>query len=439
MIQIISFFICSIIFIIYLEIKKKKYKKLANSPIFSIIEREYNRWYSKENRGSQINKKTTSVFEIDQAVNLLKKKLVQEGINRNQIQTYIEFLDKRSMGKNGLFDIFVGILTFIGTNTFLRGLITDPIKFTTLSKNFINDNLNEKTIFWIFNITILVIYSFTLIFVFYRIIYIDDLHKESQKLFVLKRIDEIWEFIEYTEKINKEKAIKEFLKDGDKVIFTHLETNESKILDKVIGNTMNEYSLFFIYLCSYLLRKLKLQALLEWLLGIIFLILICFLSFAFSVGSIHTYVYFRFLLFSCSFVFVFIYYIFYSSFIDKYQNHSDNKKEIYCFEHINEKNNVKLLIEKRLGLKRRAGLSLIILISINLFFAYYIKKYIIHSYSLCTFYKEVDITLLLLILVSVVVIFYSQRVVENTMNNNKNVTLRVGDILCKFQKSIKRR
>lgn len=369
----------------------------------------------------------------------MKKKLVQEGINRNQIQTYIEFLDKRSMGKNGLFDIFVGILTFIGTNTFLRGLITDPIKFTTLSKNFINDNLNEKTIFWIFNITILVIYSFTLIFVFYRIIYIDDLHKESQKLFVLKRIDEIWEFIEYTEKINKEKAIKEFLKDGDKVIFTHLETNESKILDKVIGNTMNEYSLFFIYLCSYLLRKLKLQALLEWLLGIIFLILICFLSFAFSVGSIHTYVYFRFLLFSCSFVFVFIYYIFYSSFIDKYQNHSDNKKEIYCFEHINEKNNVKLLIEKRLGLKRRAGLSLIILISINLFFAYYIKKYIIHSYSLCTFYKEVDITLLLLILVSVVVIFYSQRVVENTMNNNKNVTLRVGDILCKFQKSIKRR
>ena len=58
MIQIISFFICSIIFIIYLEFKKSKHKKIANSQIFNIIDREYNRWYSKENRGSQINKKT---------------------------------------------------------------------------------------------------------------------------------------------------------------------------------------------------------------------------------------------------------------------------------------------------------------------------------------------------------------------------------------------
>ena len=132
MIQIISFFICSIIFLIYLEIKKKKYKKLANSPIFSIIEREYNRWYSKENRGSQINKKTTSVFEIDQAINLLKKKLVQKGITRNQIQNYIEFLDKNSMGRNRLLDIFVGTLTFIGTNSLLRELITNQINLNAL-------------------------------------------------------------------------------------------------------------------------------------------------------------------------------------------------------------------------------------------------------------------------------------------------------------------
>ena len=72
---------------------------------------------------------------------------------------------------------------------------------------------------------------------------------------------------------------------------------------------MNEYSSFFMYLCSYLLRILKFQAILEWLLGIIFLILICLLSFALSVVSAPTNVYFRFLLFSCSFVFIFIYYI----------------------------------------------------------------------------------------------------------------------------------
>ena len=233
MIQIISFFICSIIFIIYLEIKKKRYKKLGNSSIFSIIEREYNRWYSKENRGSQINKKNTSMFEIDQAVNLLKKRLVQEGITRNQIQNYIEFLDKNSMKRNRLLDIFVGILTFIGTNSLLRELITNQINLNALFCNF-NNIINEETIFWIFIITILAIYFFTLIFVFYKIINIDDLHKESQKLFILKRIDEIWEFIEYREKISKEEAIKEFMEGKNKLIFTHLESNNSKILDKVI-------------------------------------------------------------------------------------------------------------------------------------------------------------------------------------------------------------
>lgn len=121
---------------------------------------------------------------------------------------------------------------------------------------------------------------------------------------------------------------------------------------------MNEYSSFFMYLCSYLLRILKFQAILEWLLGIIFLILICLLSFALSVVSAPTNVYFRFLLFSCSFVFIFIYYIFYSSFIDKYQKQSENKKEIYCFDYATEKRNVKLLIEQRSGLKMKVCASL---------------------------------------------------------------------------------
>lgn len=424
MIQIISFFICSIIFLIYLEIKKKKYKKLANSPIFSIIEREYNRWYSKENRGSQINKKTTSVFEIDQAINLLKKKLVQKGITRNQIQNYIEFLDKNSMGRNRLLDIFVGTLTFIGTNSLLRELITNQINLNALFYNF-NNIIKEESIFWISIITILAIYFLTLIFVFYRIIYIDDLHKESQKLFVLKRIDEIWEFIEYREKVRKEEAIKEFMEGKNKLIFTHLESNDSKILDKVIGKTLNEHSSFFMYLCSYLLRILKFQAILEWLLGIIFLIPICLLSFALSVVSAPTNVYFRFLLFSCSFVFTFIYYIFYSSFIDKYQKQCENKKEIYYFDYATKKKNVKLLIEQRTGLNMKVWASLIILILINLLIAYCLKIYIFKSSCICTFYKKVDIPLLLLILLSVLAVFYSQRVVEDTGNNNKNIKLRV--------------
>lgn len=425
MIQMISVFICSIIFIIYLEIKKKKYKKLANSPIFSIIEREYNRWYSKENRGSQINKKTTSVFEIDQAVNLLKKKLVQEGINRNQIQIYIEFLDKRSMGKTGLFDIFVGILTFIGTNTFLKEVITILTQFITLSDPFIANLKKDESIFEIFNLIIFSIYFLVVFFAFYRVIYFYDLHKESQKIFILKRIDEIWDFYEFSNEINKEEAIKEFMKRENKVIFTHLETNESKILDKVIGNTMNEYSLFFIYLCSSLFRRLKVKAILEWLVGIIFLSLICFLSFACSIGATHFNVYFQILLFFCSFVFVFTYYIFYSSFIDKYQNHSDNKKEIYCFDYATKKKNVKLLIEQRTGLNMKVWASLIILILINLLIAYCFKIYIFKSSCICTFYKEVDIPLLLLILLSILVVFYSQRVVEDTGNNNKYITLKV--------------
>lgn len=416
MIQIISFFICSIIFLIYLEIKKKKYKKLANSPIFSIIDREYNRWYSKENRGRQINKKTTSVFEIDQAINVLKKKLVQEGINRNQIQTYIEFLDKNSMERNALLDIFVGILTFIGTNSFLREMITNQIKFNTLFDNFIDDILKEETIFWIFNITILAIYFFTLIFVFFRIIYIDDLHKESQKLFILKRIDEIWEFIEYREKISKEEAIKEFVKGENRVIFTHLETDESKILDKVIGNTMNEYSLFFIYLCSSLFRRPKVKDILEWLLGIIFLNIICLFVFAFSVGSANTNVYYKYLLLFCVFVFIFIFYIFYSSFLDKYQNQSENKKEIYYSDYTNEKINVKLLIERRVGLNTKVWLSLIVLNLVNLIVAitiFYFKCFP----CLDVFCKEVDIPLLLLFVVSCLAFCYSQRIVENTENS----------------------
>ena len=40
-------------------------------------------------------------------------------------------------------------------------------------------------------------------------------------------------------------------------------------------------------------------------------------------------------------------------------------------------------------------------------------------------FKEVDIPLLLLILLSILAVFYSQRVVEDTGNNNKNIKLRV--------------
>lgn len=414
MIQIISFFICSIIFIIYLEIKKKKYKKLANSPIFSIIERDYNRWYSKENRGSQINKKTTSVFEIDQAVNLLKKKLVEKGITRNQIQIYIKFLDDRSMEKNSLFDILVGILTFIGTNTFLRELMAT--QFNTLFDDLLDNFLKEEIIFWIFNFIILFVYFLVLIFVFYKIIYIDDLHKESQKIFILNRIDEIWDFYEFSDKINKEEAIKEFMKGDSQVIFTHLETNESKILDKVIGNTMNEYSLFFIYLCSSLFRRPKVKDILEWLSGIIFLNIICLFIFAFSVGYANTNVYYKYLLLFCVFVFIFIFYIFYSSFLDKYQNQSENKKGIYYSGYTNEKINVKLLIERRVDLNTKVWLSLIVLNLVNLIVAITIIYFKCFP-CLDVFCKEIDIPLLLLFVVSCLAFCYSQRIVENTENS----------------------
>lgn len=426
MIQLISIIVCMLIFLSYLKFKQKATKKFANSILFLVIEREYNKWYSKDNNGSYINKKTVSVFEVDQAIFKLKRQFLNEGITREQLLAYIDFLSKNTSKKNNIIGILIGVLSYLGTKTFLKELLPDwssissVSAFATLISEHFTKYKNE--IYIIFYIILLLIYILLLLYFMYKMINIDNLHKSSQELFVLKRVNEIWNFTRVKQSVTKKQASDIAEHNNFKVVFTKLEPSKTRFdkeLENAIGNTVFDNYQFILHLIK--IDCINFEFIKEWLLGMIFPII-------FSLGSVFlgsksttsTDVISHIIILSCSLVFLVGFFLVYSTLIDKFQGETGlSKDEIKIMKNTDGKN-YKLSIELRKNIKKRSWLSIGVILLATL-----VLRIVLHSqikvrptfsFKDIAFFWPIDLVILLLVIISSFSIFMVGRKVKKLSN-----------------------
>ncbi|GGE35178.1 hypothetical protein [Streptococcus himalayensis] len=122
MIQVISTILAFCIVLRYFKLKQNATKKYGDSVTFQIIDREYNKWYKKRGNGVVINKNTASMFEVDKVIWILKKNLEGQGINKEQLINYLEFLENYSSKKYGLKEMALPVLSYLGIENLLKNI-----------------------------------------------------------------------------------------------------------------------------------------------------------------------------------------------------------------------------------------------------------------------------------------------------------------------------
>lgn len=279
MVQIVSLITFFIFIIIYVKLKQRANQKYAGSVVFGMIDREYNKWYAKKKNGVVLNKKTSSMFEIDKVIWNLKIAYEELGITRENIENYIE---KNQPQKSNWKDFIIPIVVALfGTNSLLPKFLSEFSKssiYSQLSKLFgelLKANYQYVGIILVILLMIFVIILF--IWVMYLVVNIDNLYKDSQRLFVLKRVKQIWYYKKNKETITFEdlhKLIKENKENTDDVVFVNLEFSRShfdKALVESFGNTVEDNFSFL----AQRFRWINIKAIIDWILGLLLPICIC--------------------------------------------------------------------------------------------------------------------------------------------------------------------
>lgn len=323
MFQIISVFLTLVLLYAYLVYKEKAKKKYSGSIVFEIIDREYSNWYKKEGNGTVINKKTASMFEVDKVVFKLKEKFENQGVTREQLKDYLNFLSNDDPKKVGFYGIIISVFGYFGIDK-LKSLFPQLNNITDISKLFkdIADTFNTYSnvvlivLYFIFFIGILAL----LIYTSYKLATIDNMYIDTQKIYVLKRVEKIWDF-EKDDSVFTTTEAKNIFKDRNNLIFTKLSNSRSKFdedFDRAIGDTFNTNKEFFKNLP--LIRIFKWQAIKEWFLGMLLPVIL--LSSIFTVcyymlnnDQLHFIFYLVFYILSLSVVYLFM--LIYLTLIDK--------------------------------------------------------------------------------------------------------------------------
>ena len=323
MFQIISVFLTLVLLYAYLVYKEKAKKKYSGSIVFEIIDREYSNWYKKEGNGTVINKKTASMFEVDKVVFKLKEKFENQGVTREQLKDYLNFLSNDDPKKVGFYGIIISVFGYFGIDK-LKSLFPQLNNITDISKLFkdIADTFNTYSnvvlivLYFIFFIGILAL----LLYISYKLATIDNMYIDTQKIYVLKRVEKIWDF-EKDDSVFTTTEAKNIFKDRNNLIFTKLSNSRSKFdedFDRAIGDTFNTNKEFFKNLP--LIRIFKWQAIKEWFLGMLLPVIL--LSSIFTLcyymlnnDQLHFLFYLAFYILSLSVVYLFM--LIYLTLIDK--------------------------------------------------------------------------------------------------------------------------
>ena len=282
MFQMISVLFTLILIFAYLKFKEKAKRKYAGSIVFQIIDREYSNWYKKDRYGTVINKKTASMFEVDKVVFCLKEKLEVQGISKEQLKDYLDFLSSNEPKKIGIYSIILAVFGYFGSTKFLKGLLPDLNNINDVSTVFNNIanafNKNKSIVlivlYLLLFISILVLLSYTS----YKIATMDTMYIDTQKIYVLKRAEKIWAF-EKDDSVLTISDARDKFKVRNNLIFPELKSSKSKIeedFDRAVGDTFNKNNEYFKTLP--VIDMIKWQGIKEWLLGmslpVIFVIII---------------------------------------------------------------------------------------------------------------------------------------------------------------------
>lgn len=412
MIQLTSLILTLLAVLVYFKLKRNANKKYGDSVTFQIIDREYNKWYRKRRNGFVINKNTISMFEVDKVIWKLRNNLVSQGINQEQLNDYISFLKSDSPKSYGLKGIIVSILSFFGIqnvienvlkNSFTEGKLFDSKSLENFSSNISSLYSKYAEIIQLVIISVLLITLIILcISVMYIIANMDSLYKDSQRNFVLNRINDIWNFKENDEVRTIEEAIKESESNKEQ-IFIDLPYSKSKIdedINNAIGNSC-EYNFQFVKKLK-LLSWINLPSFKEWILGELFPSLFNFLTLVVTFYTNHLLLEQRkniyYLMLVPTLILAYLYFVFYLSQIDKLEEHNQADKV-----KIEEAKNMTYNLETRKDMKIRTWFACIfqLLITVTLsIILYTVDKFSIEFSSCLIFFP-----IILLILITVFGLF----------------------------------
>lgn len=233
--SLITIFILIAAFSIYYTFAKNKFRKYGNSPVNKKIDLIYSKWYRTS--AYLLNRKSTTIYEIDKLLYSLKEELKDVGISENDIKSYIEMLKAyKENVQFGIKDVLIGILTFVTTNS----LVTDYVKnnqdsivkaINTYLSN--PENVNQAINALIIFIAIVVL--FAVIWVMIKVATLDTIHKKSQRLFVLNGLLSMWNY--------KENQVVEKISDINEpeaeTVYVNLKFGKSKT-DEFIVTSLGE-------------------------------------------------------------------------------------------------------------------------------------------------------------------------------------------------------
>lgn len=193
MFQMISVLFSLILLFAYFKFKEKAKRKYAGSIVFQIIDREYSNWYKRERNGIVINKKTTSMFEVDKVVFGLKEKFEVQGISKEQLKDYLDFLYNNEPKKIGIYSIILAVFGYLGSTKFLKVLLPDlsNIKDVPTVFNNVADTFNKYRDFALIVLYLLLFIAIIVLlsYISYKIATIDNMYIDTQKIYVLKRAE----------------------------------------------------------------------------------------------------------------------------------------------------------------------------------------------------------------------------------------------------------
>lgn len=271
MFQMISVLLTLILLSTFFKFKEKAKKKYGGSLAFQIIDREYSIWYKRDHNGSVMNKQTASMFEVDKVIFKLKERFKNQGVSKDQLKDYLDFLSNNEPKKIGIYSILLAIFGYLGSNTFLKSLLPELNNITDVSKlfNATADTFNKNK-----EIVLLILYLFFFIaivvllsYISYKLATADSMYVKTQKIYVLKRAEKIWDFEENTCVRTNEDARKHIETSG-KSIFVNLIPSKSKFdedFDRAIGDTFKKNYEYFKSLP--IVNLFKWQVIKEWILG----------------------------------------------------------------------------------------------------------------------------------------------------------------------------